>query len=70
MSRIFAETAILRERQLWADFGPIFARYNYEWSRFSNFAALRDFPKTNFPNHRFRRVTFWSKTTILRERQR
>ena len=45
-------------------------RYNYDGVFFSNFTALRNFLKTNSPNHHFRWVKFWSRTTILRDRQR
>ena len=63
------KTTILRERQQWADFGPISPRYNYRVCAFP-ILGFTELLETNFPNNHFRRVTFWSKTTILRGRQR
>ena len=43
---------------MWGGFSTT-PRYNYEGFRFSNFAGLRNFLKSNLPNHHFRRGKVW-----------
>ena len=59
-----SKTAILMERQRWADFSPISVRRNYEGPifKFCDFTVLS---QTNFPNRHFQRDAFLPKTATL-----
>ena len=45
-------------------------RYNYDAFPLSQFTDMRNFLKSNSPNRQIRGSTFWSKTSISRERRR
>ena len=64
------KTTILRERQRWADFCPIFARYNYECFSLFRFYCFTEISPELFSESSLPTSRIFQKTTTLQKRQR
>ena len=69
-SHLGQKTTILRGRQRWGGFRSYFRPLQLRGVSLFQFYGFTALWGTNFPNRHVRRVAFWSKTPILRERQR